>query len=48
MARQLNVPKAAHPSESAPKENPQASSDPSKAGTRENLNTVFGAPNEDK
>lgn len=24
------------------------SSDPSKAGTRENLNTTFGAPNEDK
>lgn len=26
----------------------KASPDPSKAGTRENLNTTFGSPNEDK
>lgn len=41
----LNNPKAGTPAEPSPK---QPSPDPAKASTRENLNTTFGAPNEDK
>lgn len=44
MAKHLNNPKAATPAEPDAK----PSSDPSAASTRENLNTTFGSPNEDK
>lgn len=48
MAIKVNTPDRANTTEKIKKPNPEASSDISKASTRENLSNVFGKPNEDK